>query len=121
MRPRIDSASMAAIFSTVCMFVFASGAPAHTQDSEEDVLIKTEDNVVEAGGADGISKQELTAVVEQAVAKRIRPLERELRSLKEEVRFHDILGGIGYIAGIAGVTFYFLGVRKRERRDREPE
>jgi len=58
-------------------------------------------------------EEALTRKIEAAVAKRIRPLVREISELKEEVRFHDILGGIGYILGLAGVAFYFLGVRRR--------
>ena len=58
-------------------------------------------------------EEALTRKIEAAVAKRIRPLVREIGELKEEVRFHDILGGIGYILGLAGVAFYFLGVRRR--------
>jgi nickel transport protein len=64
----------------------------------------------------GIDAAETGRLVEAAVNKRIRPLVREIRDLREEVRFHDILGGIGYIMGLAGLAFYFLGVRKRRDR-----
>lgn len=62
-----------------------------------------------------IDKDELQALIEQAVIKKVRPLEREIADLKETTRLHDILGGIGFIMGLAGITFYFLGVRKRDR------
>ena len=62
-----------------------------------------------------IEKAELETLIEAAVAKRIRPLQRELAQMRESIRLHDILGGIGYIIGIAGVTFYFLGVRRKEK------
>jgi nickel transport protein len=54
-------------------------------------------------------------MIEAAVAQKLRPLQREIVELREEIRLHDILGGIGYIIGIAGISFYFLGVRRRER------
>ena len=62
-----------------------------------------------------LEKAELQILIEKAVSKRIQPLQRELTAMKEEIRFHDILGGIGYIVGIMGITFYFFGVKKREK------
>jgi nickel transport protein len=62
-----------------------------------------------------LTRSELEELVEGAVARRLRPLQRELTDFKESARFHDILGGIGYIVGIAGISFYFLGVRRKER------
>ena len=60
-----------------------------------------------------LSRAELQGVVERAVSKQVNPLREDLDSLKEKRRFQDILGGIGYILGLAGITFYFLGTRKR--------
>ena len=57
---------------------------------------------------------DLEAMVERAVSKQVRPLRAQLEAYEEKRRLHDILGGIGYIAGVAGVAFYFLGVRRRE-------
>jgi nickel transport protein len=49
------------------------------------------------------------------------PLEgirQELSDLREQLWLRDVLGGLGYIVGITGVAFYFLGVRrKRSRRE----
>jgi nickel transport protein len=42
-------------------------------------------------------------------------LRAELQEFKREVRIHDVLGGLGYILGLMGVAFYFLGVRKSGR------
>jgi len=55
------------------------------------------------------------ADIEQAVSRQIAPLRRELAAFRDRQRLQDVLAGIGYIAGLAGVTFYFLGVRRRER------
>lgn len=62
-----------------------------------------------------LDSEELTRLVEKAVAGKVQPLERELKNLKDEVRFHDILGGIGYLVGVMGVVFYFLGILRRGR------
>lgn len=49
------------------------------------------------------------AIVDGAVDRRLRRLERQIRDLREEKSMRDLLGGIGYIFGLAGVAFYFLG------------
>jgi hypothetical protein len=43
-------------------------------------------------------------------------LRRDLSHWRDELRFQDILGSIGYIVGVTGLLFYFLGIRQRERR-----
>ncbi|NQV23281.1 MAG: hypothetical protein HQ518_02845, partial [Rhodopirellula sp.] len=35
--------------------------------------------------------------------------------LREELRWQDIIGGVGYILGLMGIVFYFLGVRRGDR------
>jgi len=39
-------------------------------------------------------------------------LQQELDALRHQTQFRDVLGGIGYIVGMAGIAFYFLGVRQ---------
>lgn len=58
-----------------------------------------------------LSATQLQAVVDKAVARQLRPLREQLDAYQAEVRWRDVLGGIGYIIGIAGVAFYFLGRR----------
>ena len=41
-----------------------------------------------------------------AVRKAVAPLERRIDKLETQIRFRDILGGIGYIWGVAGVVLY---------------
>jgi len=60
--------------------------------------------------------------IRQAVAREIAPLQRQIRDLSRRIdhyeahiRLHDILGGLGYIAGLAGLAFFF------SRRDPRPE
>ena len=42
-------------------------------------------------------------------------LRREFADYRNSTRLRDVLGGIGYILGLAGLAFYFLGVRRKER------
>ena len=50
--------------------------------------------------------------VETAVARQIGPLRRQLDAYEDQVRLHDILGGIGIIFGLFG-TAAWLSVRRR--------
>lgn len=56
-----------------------------------------------------LSATQLQTIVEQGVARQLRPLREQLDAYQAEVRWRDVLGGIGYIIGIAGVALYFLG------------
>ena len=53
----------------------------------------------------------LEDAVERAMARQVKPLREELRAHEERVRFRDVLGGLGYIVGLAG-----LGVWLNSRR-----
>jgi len=44
---------------------------------------------------------------DSALARQIAQLREQLNAYEDKVRLHDVLGGIGYIAGLAGVVFYF--------------
>jgi nickel transport protein len=49
-------------------------------------------------------------------------LQEQLTRYENRTRLRDLLGGIGYILGLAGIAFYFLGVRRKqaaEGADRE--
>lgn len=58
---------------------------------------------------------ELVALIEQAVARQVRPLRQELLAAQGQARLRDILGGIGYILGLAGLLAWW-----RSRRSRGP-
>jgi len=45
--------------------------------------------------------------VEQIVARHVGALRRQLRDAEQRRRLSDVLGGIGYIFGLAGVALYF--------------
>ena len=56
---------------------------------------------------------DLGAVVERAVARQLRPLREQLLACEEQTRFRDVLGGLGYILGLAGLAAWW-------RRGRAP-
>ncbi|MEO5338811.1 MAG: hypothetical protein H7841_18305 [Magnetospirillum sp. WYHS-4] len=49
--------------------------------------------------------------LELAVARQIAPLRAQIAAYEERIRWHDVLGGIGYILGLAGIAFFLLGRR----------
>jgi nickel transport protein len=51
----------------------------------------------------------LVAAVEAAVARQIRPLREELAEARGQAAFRDVLGGIGYIVGLAGLLLWWRG------------
>lgn len=55
----------------------------------------------------------LAAAIERAVARQMRPLREEALAAREAVQLRDVLGGLGYILGLAG-----LGLWWRCRRGR---
>ena len=56
---------------------------------------------------DGLASAAVVALVERSVARQIRPLREEIEAYGEQVRLRDILGGIGYIVGIAGLGLWW--------------
>lgn len=59
-----------------------------------------------------LNDTQLAVLVEQAVAKQVKPLRKQLLRLENTLRFHDILGGLGYIAGLTGLGMWFALRRK---------
>lgn len=49
----------------------------------------------------------LEDTVEAAVARQVQPLREELIAMRDEVRLHDVLGGIGYIFGLTGLALWW--------------
>ncbi len=52
--------------------------------------------------------------VAKAVAAQIRPLRKEIAEMRNETRMRDVLGGIGYILGLSGLAFFFMGRKKSQ-------
>lgn len=60
---------------------------------------------------------ELRHLIAQAVSREIAPLRRELAEFKSRQSLADLTTGLGFIAGITGVSFFFLTkLRSRERK-----
>ena len=51
----------------------------------------------------------------EAIGRQVAALRRDFDRYRNELRLRDVLGGLGYILGIMGTAFYFLGVRRREK------
>jgi nickel transport protein len=76
----------------------------------------TEAELPDAAGpevAGAFLQSDLEQAVERAVARQIGLLRQQLDKQEERRRFRDVLGGVGYIFGIAGVAFFLLARRKR--------
>jgi nickel transport protein len=54
------------------------------------------------GGGNGPDDLAL-ATVERAVARQITPLRAQVDALQNTIRLHDILGGLGWLVGVAGL------------------
>jgi nickel transport protein len=51
------------------------------------------------------------AAVGRAVARQIAPLRRELAAARRQARLQDVLGGLGYVVGLAGFGLWWRGRR----------
>jgi nickel transport protein len=54
---------------------------------------------------------DLAVLVEQAVARQIRPLREELAGAQGQASLRDVLGGVGYILGLAGLLAWWRSRR----------
>ena len=57
----------------------------------------------------------LKTLIESAVSRQVAPLRAELQEVQDERRIQDILGGIGYIAGLAGLGMLWFSRRRGSR------
>ncbi len=58
----------------------------------------------------------LRDMIAEAVASQVRPLREQLNDYQDQVRFRDIVGGIGYIFGLAGITLWLRAARRPRGR-----
>ena len=61
-----------------------------------------------------LNEQQLTRIIESTLEKKLAPVKRSL-AIQQETgpSLQDILGGIGYILGLAGITAYFKSQKKK--------
>lgn len=58
---------------------------------------------------------EISRQVEDAVARQLRPLREQINALEDQTRLRDVIGGVGYIVGLAGLVAW-LGARRKGRK-----
>lgn len=59
---------------------------------------------------------ELQSLISKAVRQEIQPLREQIDRYTLRIYWHDVLGGIGYIFGLAGLVFY-LQTRRSQRKN----
>ena len=57
---------------------------------------------------------ETEEMVERAVARQVGPLREQLDAFADQVRWRDVLGGLGYILGITGIGCWLIARRNRQ-------
>lgn len=55
----------------------------------------------------------IAAEVDRAVARHIRPLLEANAATEARIRLNDVLGGLGWITGLAGTALFFRGRKRR--------
>ncbi len=75
---------------------------------------------VSAPAATAGSPADLAALVEQSVARQVRPLREQLDAYEQTVRWHDVIGGLGTIIGFAGLAYGFAARSQARQRRRSP-
>ena len=68
-----------------------------------------------ASAAPRVDEAALERIVRSAVSKEVAPLRQQLDEQAVQVRMRDVIGGIGYIVGLAALTYYL--VRRRSNHD----
>lgn len=61
------------------------------------------------------SAAELEAVMDRTIARQIGLLREQLDASESQLRFRDILGGLGWIAGLTGVVCWIASRQRRSR------
>jgi len=69
--------------------------------------------------ARGTPRDDALQVRMDALEKQVAALRKDLDRFKNALRLQDVLGGLGYILGMMGLVFYFLGVRRKEKAQAE--
>jgi nickel transport protein len=69
----------------------------------------------------GADEAKLREMIEAAVAQRVGALQRQVQAYEDRVRFSDVVGGIGYVVGFAGLAFFWLGRRQKQLSSPPPK
>jgi nickel transport protein len=63
-----------------------------------------------------LTETELLAQIDTRIARQLQPLQEQLNAHDERIRLQDILGGLGYILGLAGLALWW----QAKKRDGTP-
>jgi nickel transport protein len=85
----------------------AAASPDHAAERPE---VGATSGSPSSGSAPGSLEEKLDNLIRQ-----ITELRKQINRYEQRKRFHDVLGGIGYIVGLSGLAFYFLGARRKQR------
>lgn len=67
-----------------------------------------------------LNEDQLSQIIESALDKKLAPIKRSLaRQQDQKPSLQDILGGIGYILGLAGIAAYFKSKREAVKSNNE--
>ena len=66
----------------------------------------------QSGQEPATNQADLQELVRTELAQQLAPLRLELAETREKIRFTDILGGIGWLVGLAGIVSALLAKRK---------
>ncbi|EPY02349.1 hypothetical protein [Magnetospirillum fulvum] len=66
-----------------------------------------------AAAATVVGSDDLRNFIDQSVSRQLRPLREQIDAYQEKIWLHDVIGGIGYIVGVAGLAFGFANRRRR--------
>lgn len=97
-----------------------AGAPVVETDHANIVPAADSASASPAAGAAPVAAAVSRAELKKALGEAIRPLMRGISELEERRSFSDIVGGLGFIVGIAGVYFYVKarGMLRQAGKDR---
>lgn len=77
------------------------------------VVTPTRAAPVEAASVE-VASGDLRSFIDQSIARQIRPLREQIDAYQEKIWWHDVIGGIGYIAGLAGLAFGWANRKPRK-------
>lgn len=84
-------------------------------DDESSPAVAEADPAQKSDGM-GVNSSQLEEMISKAVAREVKPLRKQLLQYENAVRFHDILGGLGYILGLTGLGLWISTRRQRQAK-----
>lgn len=94
-----------------------SSTPEPTPQTSDDSVVLTDPSpkTDEVKIPQTISPQELTRIIDTALDRKLAPIRRTLAENSEQgPSVQDILGGLGYILGLAGIAAYMQSLKNKE-------